>query len=90
MIERLRGCTFNEENITEFLGELERRGLVAISNYGKLVSEQLKAEKGSGWEIQKQIDELSNIITLENVHSMNNCAQNRSHESPSELLARMR
>lgn len=36
----------------------------AISHYGKLVSEQLRAEKGAGWEIQRQIDELNNIITL--------------------------
>jgi len=56
LTEKLRGCTLNEENLAEFLGELEKKGLEAISHYGKLVSEQLKAEKGAGWEIQRQID----------------------------------
>lgn len=51
----LENCNINEENLTEFLGELEKKGLEAISHYGKLVGEQLKAEKGSSWEIQKQI-----------------------------------
>ena len=62
---------------------MEKKGLEAISHYGKLVGEQLKAEKGSSWEIQKQIDELNNIITLENVNSMNNPAPSKTLDYPS-------
>lgn len=69
----LENCNLNEDNLTEFLGELEKKGLDAICHYGRLVSEQLKAEKGNNWEMQKQIDELNNIMTLENVSTMNNC-----------------
>lgn len=77
--------------MTEFLGELEKKGLDAISHYGKLVSEQLKAEKGSNWEIQKQIDELNNIITLENVNTMNNSGGSmKVAEYPSELLIKLK
>lgn len=65
----------------------------AISAYGKLVSEQLRAEKGNTWEIEKQIDELNNIITLENVNSMNNQggqSNNRSLDYPSELIIKVK
>lgn len=71
------------------MGELEKKGLEAISHYGKLVGEQLKAEKGSSWEIQKQIEELNNIITIENVASMNSSGP-KSNEYPSELLIKLR
>ena len=64
------------------MGELEKKGLEAISHYGKLVGEQLKAEKGSSWEVQKQIEDLNNIITLENVNCMNSGGTKNS-ESPS-------
>ena len=76
--------------MTEFLGELEKKGLESISHYGKLVGEQLKAEKGGSWEIQRQIDELNNIITLENVNSMNSSAGFKGTEYPSELIIRVR
>lgn len=71
------------------MGELERKGLEAISHYGKLVSEQLRAEKGAGWEIQKQIDELNNIVTIENAAAMNSAVA-RVSDYPSELLIKAR
>ena len=41
--------------------------------------------------MQKQIDELSNIITLENVNSMNNCSTSlKSADYPSELLIKLK
>lgn len=72
------------------MGELEKKGLDAICHYGKLVSEQLKAEKGSNWEIQKQIDELSNIITIENASTMNNGGTIKVADYPSELLIKIK
>lgn len=53
------------------------------------MSEQLKAEKGAGWEIQKQIDELNNIITLENINSMNSGSA-KPTDYPSELLIKLK
>ena len=50
------------------------------------MSEQLRAEKGAGWEIQKQIDELNNIITIENANAMNSGSILRVSDYPSELL----
>mgnify|MGYP006897117781 CR=1 FL=1 len=76
--------------MTEFLGELEKKGLDAICHYGKLVSEQLKAEKGSNWEIQKQIDELNNIITLENASTMNGGGSMKVADYPSELIIKLK
>ncbi len=75
------------------MGELEKKGLEAISSYGKLVSEQLRSEKGNTWEIEKQIDELNNIITLENVNSMNSQGLNvntRMIDYPSELIIKVK
>jgi hypothetical protein len=41
--------------------------------------------------MQKQIDELNNIITLENVNSMNNCsAGGKINEYPSELIIKVK
>lgn len=49
-----------------------------ISQYGKLVSEQLKNERvsiiGTGNpDVQRQIEQLSNLVALENMNNMNNC-----------------
>ncbi len=46
----------------------------------------MRAEKGAGWEIQKQIDELNNIITIDNNNSISNSSGGRMSEYPSELL----
>ncbi len=35
-----------EENMIYFLGKLEEKGIEAISDYAKLIAEQLKLEKG--------------------------------------------
>ena len=41
--------------------------------------------------MQKQIDELSNIMTLENVNAMNNCgASVKVADYPSELLIKIK
>jgi hypothetical protein len=50
----------------------------------------LRAEKGAGWEIQRQIDELNNIITLENANAMNGSVGMRNSDYPSELLIKVK
>lgn len=52
------------------------------------MGEQLKAEKGNSWEVQKQIEELNNIITIENVNTMNSAGP-KSGDYPSELLIKL-
>lgn len=46
IIEKLRMSAITEENMIYFLGILEQKGIDAISDYARLIAEQLKLEKG--------------------------------------------
>ncbi len=54
-----------------FLGILEQKGIDAISEYSRLIAEQLKIEKSDVPGIAQQIDDLNNIIAYENANIMN-------------------
>lgn len=54
-----------------FLGILEQKGIDAISEYSRLIAEQLKIEKSDVPGITQQIDDLNNIIAYENANIMN-------------------
>lgn len=71
-----------------FLGILEQKGLDAISEYARLIAEQLKLEKGDVPGLAQQIDDLNNIIAYENANIMNYYSQNATSklECPDELL----
>lgn len=60
-----------EENMIYFLGKLEEKGIEAISDYAKLIAEQLKLEKGDQPGVAQQIEDLTNIIAYENANIMN-------------------
>lgn len=60
-----------EENMIYFLGILEQKGIDAISDYARLIAEQLKLEKGDTPGVAQQIEDLSNIIAYENANIMN-------------------
>lgn len=45
-IQKLESAAITEENMVQFLGILEQKGLDAISEYSRLIAEQLKLEKG--------------------------------------------
>lgn len=62
--------------MAHFLGILEQKGLDAISEYARLIAEQLKLEKGQVPGLTQQIDDLNNIIAYENANIMNYYSQN--------------
>lgn len=45
IIEKLKISAITEENMIYFLGILEQKGIDAISEYSRLIAEQLKIEK---------------------------------------------
>jgi len=45
VIEELRNSAITEENITKFLGILEEKGIEVITEYARLIAEQIKLEK---------------------------------------------
>jgi hypothetical protein len=63
-----------------FLGILEQKGLDAISEYARLIAEQLKLEKGDVPGLAQQIDDLNNIIAYENANIMNYYSQNATNK----------
>jgi hypothetical protein len=71
IIEKLRMSAITEENMIYFLGKLEEKGIEAISDYAKLIAEQLKLEKGDQPGVAQQIEDLTNIIAYENANIMN-------------------
>lgn len=82
IIEELRNSAITEENITKFLGILEEKGIEVITEYARLIAEQIKLEKAEKLnksndpaitnQIVTQIEDLNNIIAYENANIMNN------------------
>jgi len=44
-VEELRTSAITEENITKFLGVLEEKGIDVITEYARLIAEQIRLEK---------------------------------------------
>lgn len=81
IVEDLENSAITEENITKFLGILEEKGIEVITEYARLIAEQIKLEKADKLEkgdpattsqIVSQIEDLNNIIAYENANIMNN------------------
>ncbi|KAL4455296.1 hypothetical protein ABPG74_012448 [Tetrahymena malaccensis] len=87
-IEKLRSAAITEENMVHFLGILEQKGLDAISEYSRLIAEQLKLEKGDMPGLAQNIDDLNNIIAYENANIMNfySSAGQGKQDCPDDLL----
>ena len=45
IINELKSSAITEENITKFLGILEEKGIEVITEYARLIAEQIKLEK---------------------------------------------
>ena len=82
IISELTNSALTEENITKFLGILEEKGIAVITEYARLIAEQIKLEKQDKLEksttdpqittqIYTQIEDLKNIIAYENANIMN-------------------
>jgi hypothetical protein len=45
IVQELKNSAITEENITKFLGILEEKGIEVITEYARLIAEQIKLEK---------------------------------------------
>mmetsp|Transcript_40322 Transcript_40322/g.35814 ORF Transcript_40322/g.35814 Transcript_40322/m.35814 type:complete len:89 (+) Transcript_40322:67-333(+) len=70
LLEKIRNSALTEENMVDFIGTLEKRGLDIIGEYSRLLAEQIKLERENTKE-NPQVDDLNNIIAYENAQMMN-------------------
>lgn len=84
-VGQLRAASLNPTNLIHFFGLLEERGMKIISEYSRLISEQIKSEKGDMDEANEQIHNLLNIIELEHKEGGGDGAGHRN-EFPDYLL----
>lgn len=50
IVQELKNSAITEENITKFLGILEEKGIEVITEYARLIAEQIKLEKAEKLE----------------------------------------
>ena len=70
-ITGLKNSAVTEENLMHYFGILEQKGIEIVSEYSKLIAEQIRLDKGDQPEINQQIDNLINIIEYENANILN-------------------
>lgn len=70
-IQGLKNSAVTEENLMHYFGILEQKGIEIVSEYSKLIAEQIRLDKGDQPEVNQQIDNLINIIEYENANILN-------------------
>lgn len=70
-ISGLKNSAVTEENLMHYFGILEQKGIEIVSEYSKLIAEQIRLDKGDQPEINQQIDNQINIIEYENANIQN-------------------
>ena len=55
-ITGLKNSAVTEENLMHYFGILEQKGIEIVSEYSKLIAEQIRLDKGDQPEINQQID----------------------------------
>lgn len=87
-VENLKNCAITSENLLQFFGLLEDKGIKIISEYSKFIAEQIKMDKGDHNEVNDQINHLLNIIEYENKESLAEQAimQTNTGEFPDHLF----
>lgn len=71
LVAKIRNSTFTEQNISEFIGLLEEKGMTLINRFSRLIAQQIILEKGSTYNIESQLEDLNNIIAYNNANTMN-------------------
>lgn len=87
-VENLKRSAITSENLLQFFGLLEDKGIKIISEYSKFIAEQIKIDKGDHNEVNDQINHLLNIIEYENKESLAEQAimQTNTTEFPDHLF----
>lgn len=85
-IAQLKNTTLTSENLIHYFGLLEEKGMKIISEYSKLIAEQIRTEKGDYEEANEQISNLMNIIEYENKENKGEQGGPNKTEFPEHLL----
>lgn len=67
-VNTLKQSAVTEENLMKYFGILEQKGIEIVSQYAKLIAEQIKHDKGDQHDAEQQITNLVNIIQYENAN----------------------
>lgn len=70
-IDELKNCSLTAENLIQYFGILEEKGMKIISDFSKIIANQIGKEKGNKEEVNEQIKNLLNIIEYENQELLN-------------------
>jgi len=91
LINKIKNSALTEDNMVEFIGILEQKGINLVAEYSRLLAEQLKFERGditNNANFAEDINNLNNIIAFENANVLllkaNSPVQNK--DFPDELL----
>jgi len=92
MVAKIRNSALTEDNMIEFIGFLEQKGINLVAEYSRLLAEQIKLERGdlgNNVALVEDINNLNNIIAYENanvlLHKANSPQQTK--DFPDEILA---
>ena len=82
----LENCALTAENLIQFFGILEERGMEIISDFSKIIANQIGQEKGNKEEVNEQIKNLLNIIEYENQELLNRDNFENKNDFPDYLF----
>jgi len=71
MITKIRSSARTEDNMIEFIGILEQKGINLIGEYARLLAEQIKLERGdvaNNPNLLEDLNNLNNIVAYENAN----------------------
>jgi len=71
MIKKIRNSALTEDNMIEFIGILEQKGINLVGEYSRLLAEQIKLERAdiaNNPNLIEDINNLNNIIAYENAN----------------------
>ena len=85
-ITQLKSTALNSSNLIHFFGLLEEKGMRIIADYSRLISEQIKNEKGEFEEANEQVHNLMDIIEFEHKENSAEAQRPQKTEFPEYLL----
>jgi len=71
MVKKIRNSALTEDNMIEFIGILEQKGINLVGEYSRLLAEQIKLERAdiaNNPNLIEDINNLNNIIAYENAN----------------------
>jgi hypothetical protein len=91
IIAKVRNSALTEDNMVEFIGLLEQKGINLVGEYSRLLAEQIKIERGdisNQPNLVEDLNNLNNIIAYENANVLltKASAPQQQRDFPEEIL----